>query len=77
MEVLDCLVEVSISGTFYWVRIFKNNVDVIGIGHNIIGCLDFHPYDVFHKKQGLLIRIEIVDAKYTYVSFNIFILNSY
>ena len=30
VEVLDCLVDVSTSGTFCWVRIFENHVDVFG-----------------------------------------------
>jgi hypothetical protein len=30
MEVLECLVEVSIGGTFCWVRIFEIHVNLIG-----------------------------------------------
>ena len=35
MEVLNCLVDVSTSGTFCWVIIFECDLDVIGKGHHI------------------------------------------
>ena len=73
VEVLDCLVDVSIGGTFYWVIIFENHVDVFGIGHYVLEGVNSHPHEVFYTKQGLLIPTEIIDGEYTYVSFNIYI----
>ena len=35
VEVLNCLVDVSIGGTFCWVRIFECELYVIGRGHHI------------------------------------------
>ena len=35
VQVLNCLVDVSIGGTFYWVRSFESDVDIIGRGHHI------------------------------------------
>ena len=69
---LDCLVDVSISGTFSWVRIFENHVDVFSRGHYVPEGVNLHPHEVFYTKQGLLIPTEIIDDEYTYVSFNIY-----
>ena len=35
VEMLNCLVDVSNGGTFYWVIIFECDLDVIGRGHHI------------------------------------------
>ena len=70
VEVLDCLVDVSTGGTFCWVRIFENHVDVFGRGHYVLKGVDFHPHEVFYTKQGMLIPTEIIDGEYTYVYFN-------
>jgi hypothetical protein len=72
VEMLECLVEVSNDGIFFGVRTFEIHVHVIGRGHDIIECVNFHPHEVFYTKQGLLIPIEIIDGEYTCVSFNIF-----
>ena len=69
---MDCLVYVSTGGTFCWVRIFENHVDVFGKGHYVPKGVNFHSHEVFYTKQGLLIPTEIIDGEYTYVSFNIY-----
>ena len=69
VEVLDCLVDVSTSGTFCWVRIFENHVDVFVRGHYIHKGVNSHPHEVFYPKQGMLIPIEIIDGEYACVSF--------
>ena len=55
VEVLDSLVDVSIGGTFCWVRIFENHVDVFGRCHYVPEGVNLHPHEVFYTKQGLLI----------------------
>ena len=70
VEVLDCLVDVSTGGTFCWVTIFENHVDVFGRGHYVLEGVNLHPHEVFYTKQGLLISTEIIDGEYTCVSFN-------
>ena len=72
VEVLNCLVDVSTGGTFCWVRVFENHVDVFGRGHLVPGGVNLHPHEVFYTKQGLLIPTEIIDGEYTCVSFNIY-----
>ena len=71
VEVLDCLVDVSIGGIFFWVRIFENHVDVFGKVHYIPEGVNLNQHEVFYQKQGLLIPIEIIDGEYTCVSFDI------
>ena len=72
VEVLDCLVDVSIGGRFYWVRIFGNHVDFFGRGHYVPEGVNLHPHEVFYTKKGLLIPTKIIDGEYTYVYFNIY-----
>ena len=72
VEVLDCLVDVSTHGTFCWVSIFENHVDVFSRGHNIPEGVNFHPHEVFYRKQILLIPTEIIDGEYTCASFYIY-----
>ena len=54
VEVLDCLVDVSTGGTFFWVRIFENHVDVFGRGHYVLEGVNLHPHEVFYTKQDML-----------------------
>jgi len=72
MEVLNCLVEVYISGTFCWVRIFGSHVDVINRGHHILKVMNLYPSEVVYTKQGLLIPTKIIDGEYKCVPFNIY-----
>ena len=51
VEVLNCLVDVSTGGTFYWVRIFGCEFDVIGRGHHIPQGVNLHPHEVFYTNK--------------------------
>ena len=72
IEVLDCLVDVSTGGTFCWVRIFENHVDVFGIGHYVPDGVNLHPHEVFYTKQVLLIPTKIIDGIHMYLLIFIF-----
>lgn len=65
LEVLKCLVDVSICGIFCSVKFFESDVDVIGRGHHIPQGVNLHPHDIFYTKQSLLISTEIIDGEYT------------
>jgi len=46
MDVFDCLVEVSIIGTFYWALIFECYVDVMHKCHHNPTYLNLYPHEV-------------------------------
>ena len=50
VKVLNSLVEVSIGGTFCWVRILEIHMVVLGTSHHISKGVNLHPHEVFYTK---------------------------